>query len=179
MVVVILVVVPEQTTEIINLSNAQTIYERRNYISSPDVPHVIILGDIELYSLKNFCKEFFHKDHGEGYRQIVILMNKAPNKSFELFLNQKINSKFIIYLQGDPMNNDDLLRADILNAKSCIIFTNKNSSDKYRGDHQSLLLAFFVKKFYYHNTLENFIDNNKFNLNETFLNQKNIKKKNK
>ena len=55
MVVVILVVVPEQTNEIINLSNAQTIYERRNYISSPDVPHIIILGDIELYSLKNFC----------------------------------------------------------------------------------------------------------------------------
>jgi len=177
MVVVILVVVPEQTNEIINLSNAQTIYERRNYISSPDVPHIIILGDIELYALKNFCKEFFHKDHGEGYRHIVILMNKAPSKAFELFLNQKINSKFIIYLQGDPMNNDDLLRADILNAKSCIIFTNKNSSDIYRGDHQSLLLAFFVKKFYYHNTLENFIDNNKLNLNETFLNQKNIKKK--
>ena len=177
MVVVILVVVPEQTNEIINLSNAQTIYERRNYISSPDVPHIIILGDIELYSLKNFCKEFFHKDHGEGYRHIVILMNKAPSKDFELFLNQKINSKFIIYLQGDPMNNDDLLRADILNAKSCIIFTNKNSSDIYRGDHQSLLLAFFVKKFYYHNTLENFIDNNKLNLNETFLNQKNIKRK--
>ena len=177
MVVVILVIVPEQTNEIINLSNAQTIYERRNYISSPDVPHVIILGDIELYSFKNFCKEYFHKDHGEGYRQIVILMNKAPDKDFELFLNQEINSKFIIYLQGDPMNNEDLLRADILKAKSCIIFTNKNSSDKFRGDHQSLLLAFFVKKFYYHNILEYYIDNNKFNLNEAFINQKKLKRK--
>ena len=177
MVVVILVVVPEQTNEIINLSNAQTIYERRNYISSPDVPHVIILGDIELYAFKNFCKEYFHKDHGEGYRHIVILMNKAPDKDFELFLNQKINSKFIIYLQGDPMNNEDLLRADILKAKSCIIFTNKNSSDKYRGDHQSLLLAFFVKKFYYHNVLENYIDSNKFNLNEAYINPKKLKRK--
>ena len=177
MVVIILVVVPEQTNEIINLYNAQNIYERRNYVSSPDIPHIIILGDINIFSLKHFCKEYFHKDHGEGYRHIVILRDKPPDKAFESFLNQKINSKFIIYLQGDPMNNDDLLRADILNAKSCIIFTNKDSSDKYKGDHQSLLLAFFVKKFYYHKTLENFIDSNYFNLNETFLNQKKIKRK--
>ena len=177
MVVVILVVVPEQTNEIINISNAQTIYERKNYISSPDVPHIVLLGDIELDSLKNFCKEFFHKDHGEGYRHIVILNNKAPNKTLENYINQKINSKFIIYLQGDPMNGNDLLRADVLNAKSCIIFTKKNNSLENHGDHQYLLLAFFIKKFYYHNILEKYIDNNKSNLNENLFNTKNFKRK--
>jgi len=35
LVVVILVVVPDKTSELINLSNAQTIYERKQYISSP------------------------------------------------------------------------------------------------------------------------------------------------
>ena len=54
MVVVILVVVPEQTNEIITLSNAQTIYERRKYISSPEIPYVVLLGDIDLITLKNF-----------------------------------------------------------------------------------------------------------------------------
>ena len=161
LVVVILVVVPDKTSELINLSNAQTIYERKQYISSPDVPFIVVLGDIELESLKSFCKEYFHKDHGDLYRHIVILINKAPNKGIELFLNQKDNSKFIIYLQGDPMNSNDLLRADILNAKSCIIFTNKNSEDPSSGDHQSLLLAIFIKKFYYHMILEKFIDKNK------------------
>ena len=161
MVIIILVVVPEQTNEIINLSNAQTIYERKTYISTPDIPYVVIVGDIDLDSLKNFCKEFFHKDHGERYRHIVILMNKYPSKSIELFLNRKKNSKFIIYLQGDPMNNDDLLRADILNAKSCVIFTKKNSMDQQNGDQQALLLAIYIKKFYYHNTLENYFKENK------------------
>lgn len=158
LVVVILVVVPDKTSELINLSNAQTIYERKQYISSPEVPYVVILGNIELESLKSFCKEYFHKDHGDGYKHIVILVNKPPNKSIELYLNQKDNSKFIIYLQGDPMNSSDLLRTDLLNAKSCIIFTNKNSKDPSSGDHQSLLLAIFIKKFYYHMILEKYFD---------------------
>ena len=161
LVVVILVVVPDKTSELINISNAQTVYERKQYISSPDVPYVVILGNIELESLKSFCKEYFHKDHGDGYKHIVILVNKPPNKSIELYLNQKDNSKFIIYLQGDPMNSNDLLRTDILNAKSCIIFTNKNSKDPSSGDHQSLLLAIFIKKFYYHMNLEKYIDKRK------------------
>ena len=166
MVIIILVVVPEQTNEIINLSNSQTIYERKNYISTPDIPFVVILGDIDLESLKIFCKEYFHKDHGESYRHIVILMNKYPNKKFEHFLNQKNNSKFIIYLQGDPMNKEDLLRANILNAKSCIIFTNKNSLDQYSGDNQALLLAIFIKKLYYHTIIENYFKDNKLDLNK-------------
>jgi potassium large conductance calcium-activated channel subfamily M alpha protein 1 len=173
--VVILVVIPDKTSELINLSNAQTVYERNKYISSPDVPYVVVIGDVELDPFKNFCKEYFHKDHGDGYRHIVILVNKPPNKSMEYFLNQKDNTKFITYLQGDAMDSSDLLRADILNAKSCIIFTNKNSLDPYSGDHQSLLLATFIKKFFYHRTLENYFDNNKEE--ENFLTKTSLKKK--
>ena len=173
--VVILAVIPDKTSELINLSNAQTIYERNKYISSPDVPYVVVIGDVELDPFKNFCKEYFHKDHGDGYRHIVILVNKPPNKSMEYFLNQKDNNKFITYLQGDAMDSSDLLRADILNAKSCIIFTNKNSLDPYSGDHQSLLRATFIKKFFYHMTLENYFDNNKEE--ENFLTKTSLKKK--
>ena len=173
---VILVVVPDVTSELINLSNAQTIYKTNNYNSSPDVPYIVIIGNIELESLKNFCKEYFHKDHGDGYRHIVILINKAPNKSMENFLNKEENNKFITYLQGDPMDNNDLLRADILNARSCIIFTNKNSLDPYSGDHQSLLLATFIKKFFYHMTLEKYFENCKAEENYYFS-KNSIKKK--
>ena len=76
-------------------------------------------------------------------------MNKEPDKLMELFLNKEENAKFITYLQGDPMNDNDLLRCDILRAKSCIIFTNKNCIDPHSSDHQSLLLSIFIKKFYY------------------------------
>lgn len=45
------------------------------------------------------------------------------------------------------MDNNDLLRADILNAKSCIIFTSNNSLVLYSGEHQSFLLATIKKIF--------------------------------
>ena len=161
LVIVILVVVPDQTSELINLSNAQTIYERKRYLSSPDISFVVLIGDIELEALKGFCTEYFNRKQGNPFKHIVILINKFPDKQTELFLNLKDNSKFITYLQGDPMNDDDLLRCDILHAKSCIIFTNKNSVDPYSRDHQSLLLSVCVKKFYYNACLENYFVENK------------------
>ena len=155
LVIVILVVIPEQTNELINLSNAQTIYERRAYKASNDIFHIVLMGEIDLDSLKSFCDEYFHRDHGNQYRHAVILRNEPPSKEMELFLNEKENSQFLIYLQGNPMSNDDLLRCDILKSKACIIFTNKNSKDPYSGDHQCLLLAIYVKKFYYNTIMEN------------------------
>ena len=160
LVIVILMVVPEQTSELINLSNSQSIYERNKYLSSPDISFVILLGDIDLESLASFRKEYFDKAQGNPFKHIVILMNKAPTKSMELFLNKEENVKNITYLQGDPMNDNDLLRCDLLNAKSCIIFTNKNCIDPYSSDHQSLLLSVFIKKFYYHLSLENNSEHN-------------------
>lgn len=175
LVIVILVVVPDQTSELINLSNAQTVYERKKYLSTPDITFVVLMGDIELEALKNFCKEFFNVDQAKMFRHIVILVNKPPDKATELFLNQNDNSKFIIYLQGDPMNDDDLLRCDILHAKSCVIFTNKNSIDPYSRDHKSLLLAICVKKFYYNVSLENYYYEKKIK-DDSFSKQHSIKK---
>ena len=91
----ILAVIPSQTDELINLSNAQTIYERKEYISNPDIPFVVLLGNIELDILKSFCEEYFHSDHGQFYRHLVILMNEYPSKAFEYFLLENDNTKFI------------------------------------------------------------------------------------
>ena len=148
LVVVIIVIIPDQTNELINLSNAQTIYEGKEYISSQDVPFVVLIGNIGLDALKSFCEEYFHSDHGKYYRHIVILMNKFPSKQFESFLNEKDNNKFIYYLQGDPMKNYDLFRTDILKAKACLIFSDKNTRDPFSEDQRALLLSIFVKKFY-------------------------------
>ena len=153
----ILAVIPSQTDELINLSNAQTIYERKVYISNPDIPFVVLLGNIELEILKSFCEEYFHSDHGKFYRHIVILTNQYPHKAFEYFLMEKDNSKFIYYLQGNPMKKENLIRADILKAKSCIIFCDKNARDLLSEDQKEIFLALYVKKFYYMTTLDNLI----------------------
>jgi len=172
LVFIILVVIPEQTNELINLSNSQTIYERKKYLSIPGISFVILLGDIELESLKSFSKEYFDKTQGNPFKHIVILRNKAPDRETELFLNKEENFKYIIYLQGDPMNDNDLLRCDILHANSCIIFTNKNCIDPHSSDHQSLLLAISIKKFYYQLNIKNNISEN----NDSFYKDNSINK---
>ena len=147
--------VPQQIDKLLTLSNNQTIYQRKSYIYIENVPFVVLVGDIQLDSLKSFCQEYFHKDHGDNLRQIVILANEPPSKSMELFLNYKDNSKFITYLQGKYNEDNDLLRSGILNAKSCIIFTNRKNLDHEMADSQSLMLALSMKKFYYYNVDKN------------------------
>ena len=179
-VIFILAVIPNQTDELINLSNAQTIYERKEYISNPDIPFVVLLGNIELDILKSFCEEYFHSDHGQFYRHLVILMNEYPSKAFEYFLLENDNTKFIYYLQGDPMKSENLLRADILKAKACIIFCDKNAFDLSSEDQQEIFLALYIKKFYYVTTLENKINETKKDIinSATQLNPKNLLKGN-
>ena len=143
--------VPQQIDKLLTLSNNQTIYERKKYIFTENVPFVVLIGDIKLESLKSFCQEYFHKDHGDKLRQIVILMNDPPSKGMEHFINYRENSKFITYLQGKYTEDEDLKRAGLLQSKSCIIFTDKKTTDPYSADYQSLILSLSIKKFFCYN----------------------------
>jgi len=55
----------------------------------------------------------------------------------------------VFYLQGDPFNEKDLLRAEAHKAKACIIFNDKNSKDPFSGDQQAIIVGSFIKKFVY------------------------------
>lgn len=151
----VLFYVPQQTSKLMALYDNQTVYQRKKYILSENIPFVVLMGDIQLESLKSFCSEYFHKDHGDNFKQIVILMSKPPSKNMEHFLNYKDNSKFIIYLQGKPTDDQDLLRTGLLSSKSCIIFTNKNALNPNIADYQSLMLSLYLKKYFWHNSNKN------------------------
>jgi len=150
-----LVMIPKQTNDLIVLMSAKSEYARKKYTASKDVVHVILTGEISLESLKSFCKEFFHQDHGSQYRHVVIISNKHPSKEMEQFLNEKGNDANIFYLEGDPMNEKDLLRADLAKARACILFNNKISKDSYSSDHQNLLLGLYIKKFVFNLNSDN------------------------
>lgn len=154
LVILIIVLIPYQTNDLIQIMRAQSEYAKYTYKASKDIPHIILTGDISIDSLRSFCKELFHPDHGAQYRHAVIVSTQLPSREMEIFLNEKTNKNFIFYLQGNPLQEKDLLRADAHKAKACIIFNNKNSNDPYSGDHQSLFLGIFIKKFVYNYNLE-------------------------
>ena len=149
LVFMILIVIQHQINDLIALVSAQSDYARNSYSAKHDIPHILLVGNISTESLKSFCQEFFHPDHGSQYRHAVILNPRIPPKELEIFLHEPEIENFVFYLEGDPLNEKDLLRADVHKAKACVIFNDKNSKDPYSGDHQSLFLGIFIKKFVY------------------------------
>ena len=163
----ILALVPHQINDLIVLILSQSVYARNSYRAKEDIPHVLLVGNISTESLKSFCQEFFHPDHGSQYRHAVILNQRNPPRDMEAFLQKQEIKNNVFYLQGDHFNEKDLLRAEAHKAKACIIFNDKNSKYPFSGDQQSIILGTFIKKFVYnHNrvlaqknlTLKSFID---------------------
>jgi hypothetical protein len=164
LIIAILVVIPKQTNDLVQLLGLESEYAKKKYKARNDIPHIIITGNVTLVSLKSFCQELFHPDHGKQTKHAVIINNELPNREMEKFLNEPENDKNLIYLEGDPMSNKDLIRADIGKAKACIIFNDKLSNDPHSSDHQNLLLGIFIKKFVYNYNIEESSLNKNFRL---------------
>ena len=163
----ILAVVPHLINDLIVLILSQSVYARNYYRAKEEIPHILLVGNISTESLKSFCQEFFHPDHGSQYRHAVILNQRNPPRDMEAFLQKQEIKSNVFYLQGDVFNEKDLLRAEAHKAKACIIFNDKNSKYPFSGDQQSIIVGTFIKKFVYnHNrvlaqknlTLKSFID---------------------
>jgi hypothetical protein len=65
----------------------------------------------------------------------------------EMFLHDPAYETCIRYINGNPMLNKDLERADVRNSKTCILLTNKNSKDAYGMDHKNILIGLAMKKY--------------------------------
>ena len=145
----ILAVITHQINDLIVLILSQSKYARNTYRAKEDISHILLVGNISTESLKSFCQEFFHPDHGAQYRHAVILNQRIPPRDMEVFLQKPEIKNFLFYLQGDPFNEKDLLRAEAQTAKACIIFNDKNSKYPFSGDQQSIIVGTFIKKFVY------------------------------
>jgi hypothetical protein len=104
--IVTIVIIPKQTSELLRLLGLQSPYARASYIANSEVPHIICTGQITLDALINFCNELFDDDHGIQNKNLVILQPGDPNSACELFLK---GSKYryeiyLTFLNGDPLS---------------------------------------------------------------------------
>ena len=70
---VMVVTFGEQVNKLIILMNLKSPYEQDQYISNPEVEHIVITGHVKLSALKNVALELFHEEHGTDERFAVIL----------------------------------------------------------------------------------------------------------
>ena len=139
--------IPKKTGEILTILNNTSIYSRENYKSYSEIPHLVLCGNVSVEALESFCEELFHVDHGSNEKNIIILDKNKPSPDMRLFLHAGKYEMNLKYLEGNPMNEKDLERADVTKAKAIVILTNKYSLRPHDIDHQNILLALYIKKF--------------------------------
>ena len=141
-------IIPLKTGEILKILENTSIYSREIYKSNPGIPHIVLCGCISVDTLISFCDELFHVDHGKKEKNVIILDKKKPTQEMRLFLHAGKYETNIKYLEGNPMNEKDLERADITKAKIIVILTDKYSLNPHSMDHKNILLALNIKKYF-------------------------------
>ena len=53
----------------------QSIYARKQYKPTGDIPHIIVCGDVGVEELQNFCSELVHPDHGGHIYNYIYIKN--------------------------------------------------------------------------------------------------------
>ena len=139
--------IPKKTGEMLSILKDTSIYSREIYKSHPEIPHLILCGNVSVEALVSFCEELFHDDHGPNEKNVIILDKNKPTQEMRLFLHAGKYEMNLKYLQGNPMSEKDLERADITKAKAIVILTDKYSLYPHDIDHQNILLNLYIKKF--------------------------------
>ena len=150
---IMVILVPQKISELMSILGNSSVYSRDIYKSNIEVPHLVIFGHVTVESLKNFCNELFHVDHGQGDKNVVILDPNMPSQDMLRILHTgkyEINLK---YLQGNPISTKDLHRCDIKNAKVSVIMTNKFSDEPHTTDHRNILISLAIKKYFLQNKM--------------------------
>ena len=143
--------IPKQTNELLKLMNMSSVYSREVYKSNIEIPHLVLCGAVSVDSLKNFCQELFHVYHGLQDRNAVIIQQSLPSQEMKIFLHSGLYEVSLKYLQGNPIFEKDLERADLKKAVACVIMTDKYTSDPHPVDHINLLLSLYIKKYLLNN----------------------------
>lgn len=144
----VVVFIPMQTNELLKLMRLKSFFARYIYKPNPEIPHIVITGQVLVKALKTFCTELFNQDHAQSQeRHAVTIQPCDPNNELELFLRDPNYEFSLNYLNGNPFKSNDLARAVTEKAKACIIMTNIKAHDPYGTDHKSILTGLAIKKY--------------------------------
>lgn len=144
-------IIPKQTNELIKLMNMSSVYSRDRYKSNIEIKHIVICGIVSVDSLKNFCQELFHIDHGLEERNAVIIQQILPSQEMKIFLHSGKYEVSLKYLQGNPIFEKDLERSDLIKSSACVIMTDKYTIEPHSVDHKNILLSLYIKKYLMNN----------------------------
>jgi len=143
-----LVSVPTWANELVELSNAISVYARASYVPKNKMEtHIVISGELESVSLIEFFEELFHEDHDADYMHAVIMQPDTPSFEIIMMLLIPIYQLRVTYLEGSVLLDKDLKRAKAEDAAAFFIMTNKFSSKPDEEDSKTILQQFSIKRY--------------------------------
>ena len=83
-----------------------------------------MLGDSSHEAIDMFLKECFHSDHGGLDKEVVIMRNGPPSEEMTVMLNKAEYLSRVDYLEGSPLNHEDLKRCMAEQADCAVIMCN-------------------------------------------------------
>jgi hypothetical protein len=142
-----IITVPQMTNELIEKMAMQSVYARARYTpKTRNSQHVLVCGDLNSSSLHEFFEELFHEDHDAGNLHAVVLHPDVPNYEMLAILKDPKFMMSVTYLEGIPLNDNDLRRALASRAKAVFIMTNKFSGDPDEEDAKTILQQFSIQR---------------------------------
>jgi hypothetical protein len=141
--------VPQMTNELIEKMNLQSVYARAKYVARGGISsHVIVCGNMSSTALHEFFAELYHDDHENSeLLDCVILQPDVPTFDVLMLLKDPKVFLHLTYLEGNPLNDKDLHRAQAASARAIFILTNKFASNPDEEDAKTILQQFSIQRF--------------------------------
>lgn len=135
------------TSEIIMLLSGKSAYSRISYSLVDKIMHIIITGSVTTGALNDFLTEFFHPDHGNAPKHCVILCVNRPDSDMENVIRDPMYDKKVFFIQGNPLDEQSLVRAQAGSSKAIVVMSNKYANEPDEEDSRTILIAIFIKKY--------------------------------
>jgi hypothetical protein len=166
--------VPSVTGKILEVMQMESKYARMTFVAGSNSKHIIICGDLESISLRDFLDELFHEDHNNSedmanILQIVILQpskssgydvpmisynskslfwsSDPPTAEMAALLMDPFYSLRLTYIEGSALNDKALERCSTHNASAVFVMANKFSTHADEQDAKTILHALSIRRF--------------------------------
>jgi hypothetical protein len=136
---VVFIAIPDQSSKIYTLLSSKSIYERRKYKATENIPHIVLIGHVSDSAMFNFLLEYFHEDHTDQQRNCVIMLPQRPSADTEMRLMNKQYVSTVLYMEGNTLDHKDLKRCLIEKARTVVILSDKLTNDASSIDTHTIL----------------------------------------
>eukprot|EP00794_Sanderia_malayensis_P015623 gene15623-17199_t len=94
----------------------------------------------------DFLNEFFADPKMEDFHVVLLSPSELESK-LRLLLQVPLWAQRVTYLKGSALNDQDLIRAKVIDAAGCFILTDRGNPDLDSRDHQTIVRTWAIQDF--------------------------------